>query len=515
MPSRTEYTLKNAKVGALCYFASLLVSFFSRRIFLEQLGADFLGFTGTLASILGFLNIAEFGISSAISIVLYKPLFEKDQQQITQITSVLGYLYRCVGFFILSAGVITALILPFIFTDFPFSFWVLYIGFFSFLFSSLLGYFINYGTILLSADQRNYVVSGYFQLVYSVKVILQCLIAVWLQNYYLFFALEILFSIVYSVILQYKLHQCYPWLKTSVRDGKNLLVQYPEVRQKVAQIAIHKLGGFIQNQSAPLFILGFVSLPMVALYNNYSLVCGSIKMLLYKVLESSSASVGNLIAEGDETKIYESYKELLTLRFVCAGIVSGCVFYLLPSFITLWLGAQYLLPQSVTILVALHLFLTLFRDTTDQFLTGYGLIQDVFSPVVESAIFIIASLIGGYYWGLSGVLWGSLSSLILVIYTWKPYFLYTRGFNRPVTQYILFFSKHLLLQGASLYFTYCLVQLLLSKIQVFEEPTWIGWILTAVVFTTMFVVLVFVSFYLFSKPFRTLLHRFSSRNLLS
>ena len=78
--SRVKKTLLNARVNLIFYFLSLALAFFSRKIFLNSLGAEFVGFTGTLSNLLGFLNLAELGISTAIGYVLYKPLFEQDQQ---------------------------------------------------------------------------------------------------------------------------------------------------------------------------------------------------------------------------------------------------------------------------------------------------------------------------------------------------------------------------------------------------------------------------------------------------
>ena len=74
-----------------------MLAFFSRKIFLDSLGADFVGLTGTLQNLLGFLNLAEMGIGAAIGYVLYRPLFEQNKEKINEIISVLGYMYRLVG----------------------------------------------------------------------------------------------------------------------------------------------------------------------------------------------------------------------------------------------------------------------------------------------------------------------------------------------------------------------------------------------------------------------------------
>ena len=57
-------------MNLLFYLLMTVVTFFSRKIFLDRLGADFIGLTGTLQNILGLLNLAELGIGSAVSFVL-------------------------------------------------------------------------------------------------------------------------------------------------------------------------------------------------------------------------------------------------------------------------------------------------------------------------------------------------------------------------------------------------------------------------------------------------------------
>lgn len=95
--SRIKKTLLNARVNFIYYFITLILSFFSRKVFLDCLGADFVGLTGTLQNLLGFLNLAELGVGSAIGYLLYKPLYDHDQDKINEIISVMGYLYRIIG----------------------------------------------------------------------------------------------------------------------------------------------------------------------------------------------------------------------------------------------------------------------------------------------------------------------------------------------------------------------------------------------------------------------------------
>ena len=137
--SRLKKSLLNARVNLIFYFLSLALSFFSRKIFLDALGADFMGLVGTLNNLLGFLNLAELGISTAIGYVLYKPLFERDEKKINEIISVFGFIYRRIGFVILSAGCVLACFLPLIFPNNVFNLGVIYFAFFSYPTTSLIG----------------------------------------------------------------------------------------------------------------------------------------------------------------------------------------------------------------------------------------------------------------------------------------------------------------------------------------------------------------------------------------
>lgn len=506
--SRTGKTIINAKVGAACYMLSLLISFFTKGIFLHYLGTEFLGLTGTFSSILGFLNMAEFGISTAVNVVLYKPLFQEDKNEITQITSILGYLYRIVGFVILFSGIVVSLFLPIIFPNTSFSWFLIYWGYYISLISVLIGYFVNYRMVVLSADQRNYLVTGYYQIFYSVKVLLQLWIAIQFRNYYLFFIVEFLFGISYSFFLNKKIDRVYPWLSPDIQEGKQLISSYPSISIKVKQIFVHKIGGFVQNQSTPLFVYGFISLPMVAIYSNYTLIISSIRTLLTNVLGSTNASIGNLVAENRIVQIHAIYRQLFSLRIFCSSVIAGCINFLSSDFIKLWLGEEYCLSSFFVLLLSIHFFLFISREVTDQFLNAFGLVHDIWSPIAESMLFIISSFICGHYWGLEGILLAPIVSLVLVIYCWKPYFLFSQGFRLPISQYYSLFFSHILVSLAcNIIVYYMFNEHLFSKDTIEINQSWTDFVFHGSCFFIVLCGLSFVSFSLFFSDFRVIIRR--------
>ena len=443
--SRVKKSLLNARVNLIFYFLTLALSFFSRKIFLNCLGADFVGLTGTLQNLLGFLNLAELGIGSAIGYVLYKPLFDHDEAKINEIISVFGYLYRWIGLIILGAGCILACFLPLIFPDTRFELGIIFFAYFAFLASSLIGYFANYKQTLLGADQKNYVVTAYFQTANIVKVLIQMASAYYTGSYYLWVVIELVFGVIYSFILNWKINQVYPWLKSEVKQGKLLFKKYPEVMKYTKQLFVHKIGVFAQWQTVPFLIYSYSNLQMVAFYGNYTIITDKISLLINNLTESTTAAVGSLIAEGNKHKILNNYWELFYIRMYIAAVVVYSIYVCIEPFISLWIGSQYILPKSVLTILCINIFINQTNGTTGQFIFGYGMFRDTWVPLAQFIACIILSCLLGAFYGLLGVLIGNTLSLIIFIYVWKPYFLFRWGFRISVSTYVYNWIKGILL----------------------------------------------------------------------
>ena len=279
MGERVKKSILNAEINLLFYFLSLFLAFFSRKIFLDCLGTEFIGLNGTLSNILGYLNLAELGIGGSIGYLLYKPLQQKNREEISEILSVFGYLYNWIGSIILGAGIVISCFFPFIFGHTQLGLGIVYFSFYSILGSSLIGYFINYRQILLSADQKNYLVAIYSQSANVTKILLQIYLAYNYKNLYLWVAVEFIFGIIGCIILNWKINKEYPWLKTHKGNGRTLLKKYPRIITYTRQIFIHKIKDFLIYKSDELFIFLFVSLKMVAYYGNYAIVATKVGQL--------------------------------------------------------------------------------------------------------------------------------------------------------------------------------------------------------------------------------------------
>ncbi|MGM9777446.1 MAG: sugar transporter, partial [Prevotella sp.] len=283
--------------------------------------------------------------------------------------------------------------------------------------------------------QKNYVVTAYFQTATLVKTFVQMASVYYIGNLYLWVAVELGFGIIHAIILNWKIRQTYPWLSAHATVGKQLRGHYPEIVGKTKQVFVHKIKDFLLQQSDQILIFAFVSLKMVAYYGNYTLIITRITMLFNTVMDGIVAGVGNLIAEGDQQKIYKVFWEMVFVRYLIAGIVVFAVYHGIQSFICLWLGEEYLLSSTILILLLVNTFIMLSRGAVDLFNMGYGNYHDTWSAWVEGAINISVTLITCYLWGLPGVLIGKIASIFPIIVIWKPLFLYRAGFQRSIEDY--------------------------------------------------------------------------------
>ena len=462
MGERVKKSIKNAEVNLVFYFLAIFLAFFSRKIFLDCLGAEFIGLTGTLSNIIGYLNLAELGIGSCISFFLYKPLQSNNREEIQEILSVFGYLYRCVGCIIFIAGIVLCAFFPWIFdkSELPLS--IIYFAFFSVLGSSLIGYFINYRQLLLSADQKNYVVSIYTQSANLIKTLIQIYLAYHYKNLYVWVSIEFVFSILACIILNWKINQVYPWLQTDKSKGKMLLKKFPNILINTKQIFIHKFKDVVLMRSDELFIFLFVSLKMVAYYGNYTLIVSRVGQLFSAILDSVNAGIGNLIAEGNKENILKVFWEMLTIRHFVAGILCFTTYHLVEPFIVVWLGPEYVIDRKIVGLLAIYIYISSSRGVVDMYNHAHGLYADTWSAWTELAINVSITIIAGSLWGIIGILLGKIVSTGIIIVLWKPYYLFRNGLKD---------SYHTYWNGASRNYIVSVTSMLIAHYMLKYIPT--------------------------------------------
>lgn len=496
--NRTTLSIKNSSVALVFYFMRLILSFYSRKIFLEYLGTEVLGLNTTAMNLLEFLNLAELGIGPAISFTLYKPLRIRDNNTINEIISLQKHLFWRIGSIIIGGAVILMMFFPLIFKKMHLPLWYAYASFSVLLFSAVIGYFINYKQILLTASQQNYKITYSYNAIGLIKTCVQIVAVYNLPNPYVWWLVfEVLFSILAAAALNYVIRNNFPFIKLVSNSFNELKQKYEIIITKTKQLVFHKLGGYILNQTSPLIIYSFLSLTTVALYGNYLVIINGITALFNSVFSGITASIGDLVSEGNKEKMLQVFNELFSIRFYVIIILCFGIIIYSSSFINLWIGEKYRMPGVIVWLMTGNMFIILSRSTVEAYLFALGQFQDIYSPIIEGVLNLGLSILLGYLYGLTGILLGVLISLFLVVFIWKPIFLFHWGFKISFWQYIKLYLKHIAALGLTIF-----IWIALNKIiDIQSIQTWREFTINATIGCMIFALTLFSSMLIFRCEF--------------
>lgn len=447
---RTKNSIKNIFTALIGQIFGILISFVSRLIFIKYLGIEYLGINGLFTNILTILSLAELGVGSAMIYSLYKPIAEEDKKKIQGLMNFYATAYNVIGIVVLILGVS---ILPFL------NFFVktdvknLELLYFLYLASSVITYFYAYKRSLIIADQKNYIVTFYRYLFVFLLNFVQILILVFTRNFILFLIAQIIFSLFENIAISRRANQLYPnyLQKNRVKIDS---VSKNEITKNIRAMFFHRIGGVIVDGTSSIFISLYSGVLMVGLYSNYLLIINALNSVTNQMFSSITASVGNLNVKEGRDKSKKVYDMILLGNFWIFGFISICLWILINPFISLWLGEQYILNNTIVLLIIISFYFRGMRKATLTFKDAYGLFwNDRYKPVFEAVLFIIFSLILGSKFGITGILLANILSSLATNFWIEPYVLFKFGFKKNLKNYYLTYMKYTLILIVSLLIT--------------------------------------------------------------
>ena len=489
--SRTRRTIQNSRTSFILFLFQIFVGFYSRKVFLDYLGAEVLGVNTTLGNILSFLNLSELGIGIAMSTSLYKPIQNQDQETICEILSVQGILYKRIAIILCCLSIPILIGMPWMFPSTECGLTYVYISYVVFLSGSVFSYLWNYRQVLIGADQKNYKLQPWIHFVRYIKIFTQIFLLVLVDlGVWGWIAMEMVSNVLSVLVINRILLREYPWLHRVSLSSSELLDRYRWLIVKTKQIFIHKMGLFVLEQTSPLIIYALVSLTMVTYYTNYMVLIGYTTMLMNVIFSGMGASIGNLVAENNKKHIMDVFWELFSSRIWLSGVVCFALYVTVNSFISFWIGEEYLLEKSSLLLMVIIMFMRITRTVTDSFNHAYQLFGDIWSPVVETVINLGCALWLGSLWGLNGILMGVGLSLLVTGLFWKPYYLFSRGLKYPTIYYYKQYFLHL---GVMIGCAYALF--LISKDWIYNPREILSVLLHHIIIIGLFMLSTFILLY--------------------
>ena len=447
--SRTENSMRNLRYAALLNLALVIVNFVARRIFVTVLSEQYLGLNGTFTNILSMLSIAELGVGTAITYSMYKPLAVRDEDLLLSLMALYRRFYRIIGLVIAVLGVALTPLLPYFTHDLP-DIENIRLIYLLFVLDSALSYALVYKQSLISADQKQYIVTAYRNIALMVLAVVQSVLLLLTKNYYVYLAAKIVSTVAINVLLARKADRMYPFLRRKDIPELPGSVRH-EISKNIRATLIHKLGTVVVFQTDNLLIALFVGAVSVGIYSNYVMITAGLTTAYLLIFRSITASVGNLCAEDDKTHAREVFWQVDLFGRWLYGFSAICLVALLNHFIgSVWLTEDYLFPMKLVLIIAANFYITGMRHSVLTYRDAMGLYwYDRYKAIFEAIINLVVSILLARRLGILGIFIGTFVSTVTTCLWVEPYMLFKHGFQFPVRGYFARYAVHTLLTLAA------------------------------------------------------------------
>ena len=428
MDSRSKNSMRNVVAATISKLVATLLPFLTRTLIIHYIGELYLGLNGLFTSLLMILNLSELGIGSALVFCMYKPAAENDEKQLKALLNLYKKIYRAIGAVLLFVGLLlTPLIPALIKGEYPQDVNI-YVVYLIFLFNSAISYFAYaHKKALLTAYQRNdilsYIETAVNILVYGVQI----LILIFWPNYYLYILVYPIMTMVDNIWVGYLTKKRYPSLYC---EGEVSKEEKKEIKKYVYGIALQKLCSTARTSSSNIIISVFLGLFSVAVFGNYYYIMIALHTFFYQIPMAIRSSVGNSVVSESINKNYSDFKSLMMAYSFLTGWSAMCLFCLYQPFMHLWMGEKMMLPISSVILLALYYVVLQLTDIFELYKDAAGLWWfGRYRVILETISNLVLSSIGGYFWGINGVIIGIILSILFFGHGYGCFIVYKNYFR--------------------------------------------------------------------------------------
>ena len=492
-------------VGLVSQVFTLLLSFVTRTFFIKLLTAEYLGINGLFSNVLTVLSFAELGIGSAMTYAMYKPVKENDHKLINQLMLFYKKAYTAIAITVGIIGLILSFFLGYIVAEPPKIPESLQVIFWLYIINNMASYLLTYKKSILIAYQEDYIISGVQQITSVVQQLLQ-IILLWLTRQYLIYLLiQISCTIANNVAISIIVRKRYPWLSEKDQDELPPEVSQ-EIHKNIKALSVSKIAGVISNGSDNIIISKFVGLSAVGVASNYTMIINSLNGILWNGLSSLTSSFGNFNVDSTIGQRRKLFNELFLCSYWLYGFMTIGIITLANSFVQLWVGSNYLVPQGVVLALVLITYISGVNFPVYTYQSTLGMFDKMKIPYVLFAVFnILLSILLGKNWGLFGVYIATSITRLCTSEVSSGYYVYRYGLKLSPLKYL---KKYVI------YFLILILNILVTNyaVSLVQIAGIIGFSIKVVTCTVVCNAIYFVCFFR-TTEFRNLLIR--AKGLLS
>lgn len=446
---RSAKSIRNVTTGVTNKVLMMVLAFATRTLFIRLLGAEYTGISSLYTNILSVLSLAEMGMGNVLMFYLYGALKDHDEDKISSLVNEFKKIYTAIIIIVLSIGILLIPFLRFIVHS-PLESKELIGYYLLYLVNSVASYFVVYRTIVLSADQKNYLFNIVNTVATIVMYILQIAYLLLFRDFWGYLIIQVLCTIGSNLVLNRISLKHYPYLRIKRSTKKNEeVVNKRELFGNIKATFLFKIADTVLDQTDSIIISIMFGTIVVGYYSNYFMLISYIVAIAGIIANGLVASFGSLQTEGNMERSYEMFRVALTAFSIFGTICTACYACIVQDFIPVWIGSQYVMPYGLVIAVLAVFYLRMATNTMWMYRSAMGLFKEVqYINLAAAVLNIVLSILLGKVMGVSGIIVATAVSRIMTSFWFEGKVVFER-FDKPVKIYFHLQLKNVMICFAS------------------------------------------------------------------
>lgn len=430
--SRVGKIYANSIFSLIYQIIKILLAFGVRKIFILELGANYLGYNAVFVNILDLLNVADLGIGVAITSFLYLPLAKNDMKTVHTLMHLYKKIYMYIGIIVFFLGIIVSFFLSFLIPDA--NEYYIYAYYYVNLLGTVSTYYLAYKRTLLIADQKAYINSIIDSLSFIFMSILQILVLCIFHSFLVYLVIKVMCSLISNYNISFYYNRHYRFLYAHNQEQENFYKL--QIFRYVKDVFIARIGAYIFLCTDNVIISIIKGSLLAGFLSNYTMITSQINAIITQVFSSVQGSLGNYINTNNINKQKEMTNNYLLVTYLISNICLSGVLFVIQPFVEIYLGNEYLLNQPTIILLSVNLFLMILLQLPSQLFVIYKLFHyDRFIVIISGLVNIIVSIVLVNKMGINGVLIGTFVASVIYLFS-RFYFIETKIFSSKKFYYI-------------------------------------------------------------------------------
>ncbi|WP_407084741.1 hypothetical protein [Pluralibacter gergoviae] len=420
-----------SKIGLLTSVFILITNFLLRSYFVKVYGVDLTGYYLLIVQLMGMLNLAELGVGTALTYILFKPLHDGNKQELSVLYYIIKKIYNIISLVIFCLGIVFSLFLRDI-VDIDISSLSLYAPWIIFVTSTSLSYLYSSQSVLLTADQSIYIVKLFTGSAKCFTYVIQIVLMACRVEFWIVCLVELLSSFILIILFELVIKKNYLYLsaKASHPDREYTVNIKKKIKKEIKYTFIHKVAGVAVFNTDYLIISIYLGVSVITPFSSYMMLIQAFGFIIAAVASPLGAYIGKSYHSLGQSNTLKTISLFNSLFFIIASFCAYIFYMSSTGFIKLWMGDAIFLNPYTVFLLSLNCFVLVARTSFDAAKIGMGYMSDVGLPLLEALINILLSIILVHYIGIDGVIIGTLVSNIIVVLILKPIYLYKKALKQ-------------------------------------------------------------------------------------